>query len=45
MAAMFRRSCRVLRSLSHFGWRSQHTKAVPQCEPGSGFSFVPCPTT
>uniref|UniRef100_A0A8D1EB30 Medium-chain specific acyl-CoA dehydrogenase, mitochondrial n=1 Tax=Sus scrofa TaxID=9823 RepID=A0A8D1EB30_PIG len=39
MAAMFRRSCRVLRSLSHFGWRSQHTKAVPQCEPGSGFSF------
>ncbi|NP_999204.1 medium-chain specific acyl-CoA dehydrogenase, mitochondrial precursor [Sus scrofa] len=39
MAAMFRRGCRVLRSLSHFGWRSQHTKAVPQCEPGSGFSF------
>nr|WJR88224.1 acyl-CoA dehydrogenase medium chain variant 5 [Sus scrofa] len=26
MAAMFRRSCRVLRSLSHFGWRSQHTR-------------------
>nr|WJR88227.1 acyl-CoA dehydrogenase medium chain variant 8 [Sus scrofa] len=39
MAAMFRRSCRVLRSLSHFGWRSQHTKAVPQCEPGSAWEI------
>ncbi|XDB48514.1 hypothetical protein ABFV05_002130 [Capra hircus] len=29
----------VLRSLSRFGWRSQHTNTVVQCEPGSGFSF------
>ncbi|XDA70074.1 hypothetical protein R6Z07F_000449 [Ovis aries] len=39
MIALFRRSCGVLRSLSRFGWRSQHTKTVVQCEPGSGLSF------
>ncbi|XP_032460055.1 medium-chain specific acyl-CoA dehydrogenase, mitochondrial isoform X3 [Phocoena sinus] len=40
MAALFRRSCGVLRSLSRFDWRSQHTKAVQHREPGSGFSFA-----
>uniref|UniRef100_A0A452EED1 Medium-chain specific acyl-CoA dehydrogenase, mitochondrial n=1 Tax=Capra hircus TaxID=9925 RepID=A0A452EED1_CAPHI len=39
MITLFRRSCGVLRSLSRFGWRSQHTNTVVQCEPGSGFSF------
>uniref|UniRef100_A0A2K6G7F3 Medium-chain specific acyl-CoA dehydrogenase, mitochondrial n=1 Tax=Propithecus coquereli TaxID=379532 RepID=A0A2K6G7F3_PROCO len=43
MAAGFRRSCgcslQVLRSISYFGWRSQHTKAAPQCQPGLGFNF------
>lgn len=39
MIALFRRSCGVLRSLSHFDWRSQHTKTALQREPGSGFSF------
>uniref|UniRef100_H0WWT0 Medium-chain specific acyl-CoA dehydrogenase, mitochondrial n=1 Tax=Otolemur garnettii TaxID=30611 RepID=H0WWT0_OTOGA len=39
MAAGLRRSCGVLRSISHFGWRSQHTKAVPKHEPGLGYSF------
>ncbi|XP_036746169.1 medium-chain specific acyl-CoA dehydrogenase, mitochondrial [Manis pentadactyla] len=39
MAKMFRRSCRVLRSLSCFDWRLQHTKAALQREPGLGFSF------
>uniref|UniRef100_A0AC11DPA4 Acyl-CoA dehydrogenase medium chain n=1 Tax=Ovis aries TaxID=9940 RepID=A0AC11DPA4_SHEEP len=32
-------SLQVLRSLSRFDWRSQHTKTVVQREPGSGFSF------
>ncbi|XP_049731571.1 medium-chain specific acyl-CoA dehydrogenase, mitochondrial isoform X1 [Elephas maximus indicus] len=36
---MFRRSCRVLRSISRFDWRSLHTKAPPQHEPGLGLSF------
>ncbi|XP_006831151.1 PREDICTED: medium-chain specific acyl-CoA dehydrogenase, mitochondrial [Chrysochloris asiatica] len=39
MAAIFRRSCRVLRSVSRFDWRSQHTKAAPLRESGLGFSF------
>uniref|UniRef100_A0A8C8ZSA1 Acyl-CoA dehydrogenase medium chain n=1 Tax=Prolemur simus TaxID=1328070 RepID=A0A8C8ZSA1_PROSS len=39
MAAGFRRSCGVLRRISCFGWRSQHTKATPQGQPGLGFSF------
>ncbi|XP_057571991.1 medium-chain specific acyl-CoA dehydrogenase, mitochondrial [Hippopotamus amphibius kiboko] len=39
MAALFRRSCGVLKSLSRFEWRSQHTKAVQHCEPRSGFNF------
>ncbi|XP_042639333.1 LOW QUALITY PROTEIN: medium-chain specific acyl-CoA dehydrogenase, mitochondrial [Orycteropus afer afer] len=39
MAAIFRRSCRVLRSIPRFDWRLQHTKAAQQCEPGLGFSF------
>ncbi|XP_015346012.1 medium-chain specific acyl-CoA dehydrogenase, mitochondrial isoform X2 [Marmota marmota marmota] len=40
MAAAFRRSCGVLRSIiSHFDWRSQHTKAHQKREPGLGFSF------
>ncbi|PNJ71900.1 ACADM isoform 10 [Pongo abelii] len=39
MAAGFGRCCRVLRSISHFHWRSQHTKANRQREPGLGFSF------
>ncbi|XP_033081218.1 medium-chain specific acyl-CoA dehydrogenase, mitochondrial isoform X2 [Trachypithecus francoisi] len=39
MAAGFRRCCRVLRSISRFHWRSQHTKADRQREPGLGFSF------
>ncbi|XP_055441426.1 medium-chain specific acyl-CoA dehydrogenase, mitochondrial isoform X4 [Bubalus kerabau] len=39
MIALFRRSSGVLRSLSHFDWRSQHTKTALQREPGSGFSF------
>ncbi|XP_023405241.1 medium-chain specific acyl-CoA dehydrogenase, mitochondrial isoform X4 [Loxodonta africana] len=36
---MFRRSCRVLRSISRFDWRSLRTKAPLQHEPGLGFSF------
>ncbi|XP_015985090.2 medium-chain specific acyl-CoA dehydrogenase, mitochondrial [Rousettus aegyptiacus] len=39
MTASFRRSCGVLRSLFHFGWRSQHTKASLQREPRLGFNF------
>uniref|UniRef100_A0A2K6I0V6 Medium-chain specific acyl-CoA dehydrogenase, mitochondrial n=1 Tax=Pan troglodytes TaxID=9598 RepID=A0A2K6I0V6_PANTR len=39
MAAGFGRCCRVLRSISRFQWRSQHTKANRQREPGLGFSF------
>ncbi|EAX06399.1 acyl-CoA dehydrogenase medium chain [Homo sapiens] len=39
MAAGFGRCCRVLRSISRFHWRSQHTKANRQREPGLGFSF------
>ncbi|XP_006919392.1 LOW QUALITY PROTEIN: medium-chain specific acyl-CoA dehydrogenase, mitochondrial [Pteropus alecto] len=39
MAALFMRSCRVLRNLSHFAWRSQHMKASLQREPRSGFNF------
>uniref|UniRef100_A0A8C5V9D3 Medium-chain specific acyl-CoA dehydrogenase, mitochondrial n=1 Tax=Microcebus murinus TaxID=30608 RepID=A0A8C5V9D3_MICMU len=39
MAAGLRRSCGVLRSISCFGWRSQHTKAAPKRQPGLGFSF------
>ncbi|KAH0513099.1 Medium-chain specific acyl-CoA dehydrogenase, mitochondrial [Microtus ochrogaster] len=39
MAAAFRRGCGVLRSLSHFEWRAQHTKASLKKEPGLGFSF------
>ncbi|XP_050661079.1 medium-chain specific acyl-CoA dehydrogenase, mitochondrial isoform X2 [Macaca thibetana thibetana] len=39
MAAGFGRCCRVLRSISRFHWRSQHTKADRQREPGLGFSF------
>ncbi|XP_063114219.1 medium-chain specific acyl-CoA dehydrogenase, mitochondrial isoform X2 [Cavia porcellus] len=39
MAAVLRRSCRVLRSISHFQWRSQHTKASHKHEPGLGYSF------
>lgn len=32
-------SMQVLRSLFHFGWRSQHTKASLQREPRLGFNF------
>nr|XP_045753352.1 medium-chain specific acyl-CoA dehydrogenase, mitochondrial [Mirounga angustirostris] len=39
MAAVFRRSCGVLKSLSRFDWRSQHTKAALQREPRLGFNF------
>ncbi|XP_029393909.1 medium-chain specific acyl-CoA dehydrogenase, mitochondrial [Mus pahari] len=39
MAAAFRRGCRVLRSVSHFECRTQHTKAALKQEPGLGFSF------
>ncbi|XP_069863412.1 medium-chain specific acyl-CoA dehydrogenase, mitochondrial isoform X1 [Dipodomys merriami] len=39
MAAAFRRSCRVLRSIAHFEWRSQHTQVSQKHEPGTGFSF------
>uniref|UniRef100_A0A2K6UKE8 Medium-chain specific acyl-CoA dehydrogenase, mitochondrial n=1 Tax=Saimiri boliviensis boliviensis TaxID=39432 RepID=A0A2K6UKE8_SAIBB len=39
MAAGFVRCCRVLRSISRFHWRSQHTKSALQREPGLGFSF------
>uniref|UniRef100_A0A9L0JHN4 Medium-chain specific acyl-CoA dehydrogenase, mitochondrial n=1 Tax=Equus asinus TaxID=9793 RepID=A0A9L0JHN4_EQUAS len=39
MAAVLRRSCGVLRSISRFEWRLQHTKAAPQREPGLGFNF------
>uniref|UniRef100_A0A2I3S4I3 Medium-chain specific acyl-CoA dehydrogenase, mitochondrial n=1 Tax=Pan troglodytes TaxID=9598 RepID=A0A2I3S4I3_PANTR len=42
MAAGFGRCCRVLRSISRFQWRSQHTKANRQREPGLGFSFGIC---
>ncbi|KAK2107156.1 hypothetical protein P7K49_016670 [Saguinus oedipus] len=40
MAAGFVRCFRVLRSISRFHWRSQHTKSALQREPGLGFSFV-----
>uniref|UniRef100_D6RFD7 Acyl-Coenzyme A dehydrogenase, medium chain n=1 Tax=Mus musculus TaxID=10090 RepID=D6RFD7_MOUSE len=39
MAAAFRRGCRVLRSVSHFECRTQHSKAAHKQEPGLGFSF------
>uniref|UniRef100_A0A0K8RA35 Putative medium-chain specific acyl-coa dehydrogenase mitochondrial n=1 Tax=Ixodes ricinus TaxID=34613 RepID=A0A0K8RA35_IXORI len=39
MAALFRRSCVVLRNRSCFDWRSQHTKAAVQHERKLGFSF------
>uniref|UniRef100_A0A8C7EP70 Medium-chain specific acyl-CoA dehydrogenase, mitochondrial n=1 Tax=Neovison vison TaxID=452646 RepID=A0A8C7EP70_NEOVI len=39
MAAVFRRSCRVLKSVSRFDWRSQHIKAALQHEPKLGFNF------
>uniref|UniRef100_A0ABI7Y1D0 Medium-chain specific acyl-CoA dehydrogenase, mitochondrial n=1 Tax=Felis catus TaxID=9685 RepID=A0ABI7Y1D0_FELCA len=39
MAAMFRRCCGVIKSLSRSDWRSQHTKASLQREPGLGFNF------
>ncbi|XP_004699382.2 medium-chain specific acyl-CoA dehydrogenase, mitochondrial [Echinops telfairi] len=39
VAAMFRRSCGVLRSVSRFDWRSQHTKPAPNREPGLGYNF------
>ncbi|XP_031231783.1 medium-chain specific acyl-CoA dehydrogenase, mitochondrial [Mastomys coucha] len=39
MAAAFRRGCRVLRSVSHFECRAQHTKASLKQEPGVGFNF------
>uniref|UniRef100_A0A7N5JQJ4 Medium-chain specific acyl-CoA dehydrogenase, mitochondrial n=1 Tax=Ailuropoda melanoleuca TaxID=9646 RepID=A0A7N5JQJ4_AILME len=39
MAAVFRRSYGVLKSLSRFNWRSQHTKAALHHEPRLGFNF------
>ncbi|GAB1302815.1 Medium-chain specific acyl-CoA dehydrogenase, mitochondrial [Apodemus speciosus] len=39
IAAAFGRGCRVLRSVSHFECRAQHTKAAPKHEAGSGFNF------
>nr|XP_048309495.1 medium-chain specific acyl-CoA dehydrogenase, mitochondrial isoform X2 [Myodes glareolus] len=39
MAVAFRRGYGVLRSLSRFEWRGQHTKASHKKEPGLGFSL------
>uniref|UniRef100_A0A8C0PQ34 Acyl-CoA dehydrogenase medium chain n=1 Tax=Canis lupus familiaris TaxID=9615 RepID=A0A8C0PQ34_CANLF len=39
MAAVLRRSCGVLKSLSRFDWRLQHTKPALKHEPRLGFNF------